>query len=108
MSSTSSSSKTHVFSGVTLQSLLNLQNQAGVAGQTGGNYSLQFDPDRTGGVLSMNPGVGDVVVRFSHDSARSELTLTIVKKPMLLPTAVIWAGASQVLRQAADTPVSGD
>jgi hypothetical protein len=94
---TASTSKTHVFSGVTLDALKGLRGQAG-----GKNYSLELDPDGVGGLFTMRAGMSDVVVRFSHNNERSELTLTIVKKPMLLPAAMIWAGTSQVLRLAAD------
>ncbi len=93
--STASASKTHVFPGVTRQALTSLQNQAG------GNYALELDPDGAGGLLTTRTGMGDVVVRFSHDSERAELTLTIVKKPMLLPAAMILEGTSQALRKAA-------
>jgi hypothetical protein len=100
--------QSHVFSPVTLQALTGLQ------GEPGGNYTVQLDPDGVGGLFTMNPGMGDVVLRFSYNNERAELTLTILKKPMLLPAAMIWAVASDVLRRAgqprpaASKPVGGD
>jgi hypothetical protein len=93
-------SKTHVFPGVTLEALASLRDQAG--GNGGGNYALKLDPNSAAGLLTTHTPMGDVVVRFSHNSERNELTLTIVKKPMLLPTAAIITGTSQVLRHAAN------
>ena len=92
--------KTHVFSGVTLEALLSLRDQSGLASQAGGNYAVELDPDGVGGLFKIDIGMGDVVVRFSHNSEHAELTLTIVKKPIFLPAAAIWAGTSQVLRNA--------
>lgn len=113
--STASTAKTRVFPGVTLAALMSLNDQSSIGGETGGGYKLALDADGVGGLLTLNVGVGDVIVRFSHNSDRNELTVTIVKKPMLLPTAAIWAGTSQVLRQAAERasssaskPVGGD
>jgi hypothetical protein len=94
---TDSTSKTHVFPGVTLDALKSLQGQGG-----GKSYSLKLDPDGVGGLFTMRAGISDVVVRFSYNIERAELTLTIMKKPILLPAAMIWAGTSQVLRLAAD------
>jgi hypothetical protein len=101
--STASASKTHIFPGVTLQALERLRDQAG------GNYALKLDPDGVGGLLTTHTPMGDVVLRFDHDSERDELKVTIVKKPMLLPAAVIVTETSQVLRHAAglaDSPAS--
>jgi hypothetical protein len=89
-------SKTHVFSGVPFEALLRLRSQAG------GNYLLESDPDGVGGLLTIHTPMGDVVLRFSHNSERAELTLTVVKKPLVVPTAVIFDQTAQVLRQAAD------
>jgi hypothetical protein len=92
-------SKTHVFPSVSLQTLISLRDQPG------GNYALQFDPGGFRGLLTIHTPMGDVVVRFSHDNERAELALTIVKKPMLLPTAVIFEQTSQVLRNAASQAI---
>jgi len=37
------------------------------------------------------------VIEFVHDPAKVELTLTLVKKPWLLPESVLWNGFSQTL-----------
>ena len=94
----SSSSKTHVFPGVTLQTLESMQSKPG------GSYKLALDPEGFRGSLTLDVGVGEVVVRFSHDSARNELTLTLVKKPIFVPASMIWTGAEQMLRQAGEQP----
>jgi hypothetical protein len=103
-------SKTHVFPGVALQTVISLRDQPQ------GNYKLDLDPDGLGGLLTIATPMGDVVLRLRHNSANSELTLTVVKKPMLLPTATILNTIAQVLREAAaqsgstaaPRPVSGD
>jgi hypothetical protein len=96
------SSKTHVFPGVTLQALASLRDQPATPGQGGANYSLKLDPDGTGGLFTVNIGIGDVVLRFDHNAERAELTMSIVKKPMLVPSSAIFSQASQVLREAAN------
>jgi hypothetical protein len=95
--SAGSAAKKHVFSGVTLQTIMSLQGQGG----DGGTYKLQLDPGNTSGMLTIDAGIGDVVLRFSHDNERAELTLSIVKKPMLVPSGTILSVATQVLRNAA-------
>jgi hypothetical protein len=77
-------------------------------GKPGGDYRVALDPDGVSGLLTIDVGMGDVVVRFSHNSERAELTLTIVKKPMLVPASMIWAGTSQVLRRAAEQECKSD
>jgi hypothetical protein len=37
---------------------------------------------------------------FTHDRAREEMTVTIVRKPKLLPEAVLWAGVALRRRAA--------
>ena len=87
-------SKKHVFSGVTAEVLGRLRHE------DDGAYVLELDPDRVGGVLIRRSGLGEVAVRFDHDRERAEITVTIVKKPMLLPTAVLLAEMSLALRRA--------
>jgi hypothetical protein len=41
------------------------------------------------------------VVELAHDSAKAELTLTLVKKPWLLPEGLLWNGFSETLEGAA-------
>lgn len=108
-------SSTHVFTGVSLQALTSLRDQAGKPGEPGVNYALELDPDGLGGLLTSHTPMGDVVVRLSYNSELAELTLTIVKKPMLVPARMIVEGTSQVLHQAsvqagqlAAKPAAGD
>jgi hypothetical protein len=91
-----STSKTHIFPGVTLKALEKLREQAG------GSYALKLDPVGVGGLLTTGTTMGDVVLRFDLDSERAELKVVIVKKPMLMPTPVILAETSHVLRLAAE------
>jgi hypothetical protein len=96
------SSNTHVYPGITLETVNSLRGQAG-----GGNLTLNLDPDGTGGLLTIPVPVGDVVLRFDHNKERSELTLTIVKKPIFLSAALIFQQASHILNQAASHAASG-
>jgi hypothetical protein len=93
-------SKAHVFSGVTLATLIRM-DEAGSS-----EYTVDLDPDRRGGTVRRPTPMGDVVVRFAHDQDRSEMRVTVVSKPKLLPAAVIWAGVAVALGRAAD-PAAG-
>lgn len=84
----------HVFTGVTREVLDRLQRE------DDGSYVLALDPGRISGTLKRRSGMGDIVVRFNHDSRRAEMTVEIVKKPMLLPTPVLLAEMSFALRRA--------
>jgi hypothetical protein len=56
-------------------------------------YGIVFDPPE--GLNSTATGqtpFGECVIAFAHDSAREELTLTLVKKPWLLPETLLWNG----------------
>ncbi len=87
-------SRTHVFSGVTLEVLNRMREE------DSGDYALELNADRTGGTVNKTSPFGDVVVRFEHDNQRAEMTVTILHKPLLLPAAVLWAGVSHALRRA--------
>ena len=69
-------------------------------GEDDGSYDLELDPDRIGGTLTRRSGMGVIVVRFVHDNARAEMAVTILKKPMLLPTPLLLAEMSLALRRA--------
>jgi hypothetical protein len=97
---TAPNSKPHVFTRVTLQALNTLRSQAG------GNFGLELDPDGVGGLITIQTGMGEVVLRFSHNNERAELALTILKKPAKLPTMMILAETSELLRRAAKSAAS--
>ena len=85
-------SKRHVFSGVTSEVLGRLQQW------DDGSYELQLDLDRIGGTLTRHTGLGDVVVRFDHDRERAEMTVRILKKPMLMLTPLLVARMATIFR----------
>ena len=95
-------SRTHIFSDITFELLGRLEVEDGA------DYVLKLDPDRMGGTVSKPTPLGDVVVRFEHDNLRAEMTVTILKKPLLLPAAVLWAGVSQALHRASGEPLPDD
>jgi hypothetical protein len=58
-------------------------------------YGLVYDPP--GGALgtaTRQTPLGECVIEFVHDEANTELTVTLVKKPWLLPKRLIWWGFS--------------
>ena len=87
-------SRKHIFAGVTSETLGRLPQW------DDGSFELQLDRDRIGGTLTRRTGLGEVVVRFNHDNERAEMTVTIVKKPMLMPTPLLLAEMSLALRRA--------
>ena len=87
-------SRSHVFHGITLAALVRMHDEGG------GDHVIELDPDRLSGTVRRSTPLGDVAVRFVHDRAREEMTITIVKKPRLLPEAVLWAEVALVLRRA--------
>ncbi len=89
-------SKTRVFPGVTFALLSRMRED------DGGEYALAVDPGRVGGIVHKPTPLGEVIVRFEHDDRRAEMTVTILRKPALLPAAVLWAGVSHALRRASD------
>ena len=44
-------------------------------------------------------GENECVIEFVHDPAKAELTLTLVKKPWLLPEGMLWSGFSETLER---------
>lgn len=83
--------ETRRFSGITLERLSRMH----AAGST--DYTLSLDPDRSGGTVSRTTPLGDVIVRFTHDRRRAEMTVVILQKPRLLPAAMVWAGVLHAL-----------
>jgi hypothetical protein len=66
-----------------------------------GSYVLDLEPGSgLGGRLTRHTGLGDVVIRFDYNVERSEMTVTILKKPVFLPTIALWAEISNALENA--------
>jgi hypothetical protein len=82
------------FSGVTVD-ILTRMKEFGRA-----QYNIVYDPAEgpVSTATSQTP-LGECVVEFAHDAAKAELTLTLVKKPWLLPDGVLWNGFSETLER---------
>lgn len=83
-----------VFPGVTPQVLERLTQG------DDGSYLLDLEPDSISGRLTRRTALGDVVIRFDYSAERSEMTVTILKKPVFLPTVALWAEMSNALENA--------
>ena len=85
---------TRTFSGVT-PSILSRMKEFGRA-----EYSIVYDPPEgpVSTATSQTP-LGECVIEFVHDAERAELTLTLVKKPWLLPEGLLWNGFSETLER---------
>ena len=56
-------------------------------------HGIVYDPpDGPVGTATSQTPLGECVIEFAHDAATDELTLTLVKKPWLLPEGVLWSG----------------
>ena len=80
-------SASRTFSGVTPE-ILKRMKELGRA-----EYNIVYDPPEgsVSTATSQTP-LGECVIKFAHDPAKAELTLTLVKKPWLLPEGVLWNG----------------
>lgn len=85
---------TRTFSGVTTE-LLSRMKDYGRA-----EYGIVYDPPEgaVSTAISQTP-LGECVIEFVHDAAKAELTLTVVKKPWLLPEGLLWSGFSNTLER---------
>jgi hypothetical protein len=80
-------SRSRTFSGVTIELVCRIKQAARV------EHGVVFDPaDGASGIAVGRTPFGDCVVSFAHDSARAVLVLTLLKKPALLPTELLWLG----------------
>ena len=85
-------SNSRTFSGVTLE-ILNRMKALGRAER----HRLR-PPKAPLSTATRQTPFGERVIEFVHDPAKVELTLTLVKKPWLLPAeSVLWNGFSQTL-----------
>ena len=63
-------------------------------------HGIVYDPpDGPVGTATSQTPLGECVIEFAHDAATAELTLTLVKKPWLLPEGVLWSGFSETLER---------
>jgi len=82
------------FSGVTVD-ILTRMKEFGRA-----QYNIVYDPaDGPVSTATSQTPLGECVVELAHDAAKAELTLTLVKKPWLLPEGVLWNGFSETLER---------
>ena len=86
--------RTRTFSGVTPE-ILHRMKEFGRA-----EYNIVYDPPEgpVSTATSQTP-LGECVVEFAHDPAKAELTLTLLKKPWLLPEGLLWSGFSETLER---------
>jgi hypothetical protein len=75
------------FSGVTTEILRRMQEL------TRASYGVVYDPpEGSSGTATSQTPLGQFVVEFALDNQKDELTLTLVKKPPLLPDELLWSG----------------
>jgi hypothetical protein len=82
------------FSDVTVEALSRIK----VLGRT--QYAVVFEPPDgpRSSAISQTP-FGECVIEFEYDGARAELTLTIVKKPWLVPESLLWSAFLETLER---------
>jgi hypothetical protein len=91
-------SDSRTFPGVTPE-ILSRMKELGRA-----EYGIVYDPpDCPVGTATSQTPLGECVIQFAHDAAAAELTLTLVKKPWLLPEGVLWSGFTATLDRCRDT-----
>ena len=85
---------TRTFSGVTVE-ILSRMKEFGSA-----EYGIVYDPPEgsISTATSQTP-LGECVIEFAHDSTTAELTLTLIKKPWLLPEGLLWSGFVETLER---------
>ena len=67
-------------------------------------HGIVYDPpDGPIGTATSQTPLGECVIEFAHDAATAELTLTVVKKPWLLPEGVLWSGFTATLDRCRNT-----
>jgi hypothetical protein len=87
-------SNSRTFSGVTAEALSRLKG----VGRT--EYSVVFDPPDgpRSSAISQTP-FGECVVEFEYDITGAELTLTIVRKPWMVPESLLWRAFLETLER---------
>jgi hypothetical protein len=94
-------SNSRIFRGVTL-AVLNRMREAKEPVMNQNSSAFDLNPDGKTGIISGRSSVGDVVIGFYYDETRAEVTVTILKKPMFAPAALVWAELSYALRSAGE------
>jgi hypothetical protein len=80
-------SNSRTFPGVTPE-ILSRMKELGRA-----EYNIVYDPpDGAVGIATSQTPLGECVIEFAHDPTKTELTVTLVTKPWLLPEGVLWSG----------------
>jgi hypothetical protein len=63
-------------------------------------YGIVYNPpDGPISTATSQTPLGECVIEFVHDAEKDELTLTLVKKPWLLPESLLWNGFSETLER---------
>ena len=87
-------STSRTFPNVSLETLSRIRE----VGRT--EHGVIYDPpDGPRSTASSRTPFGECVIQFDHDSARAELTVTIVKRPWLVPERMLWDGFARVLER---------
>ena len=87
-------SKVQTFKGVT-QAVLEYLHAIG-----GRDFVTEFEADGRRGTITGASGLGRVSLHFEYDEPRAEMTLTILRKPMLAPASLLWAEFSYAVMDA--------
>jgi hypothetical protein len=87
-------SKVQTFKGVT-KAVLEYLHEVG-----GRDFITEFQEDGRRGTITGASGLGRVSLHFDYDEPRAEMTLTILKKPMLAPASLLWAEFSYAVIDA--------
>ena len=78
-------SKSRTFASVTVEVVHRIKQEARE------KHGVLFDPpEGTTGTATGRTPFGDLIVYFVHDSVEAALMMTLVKKPMVLPSALLW------------------
>ena len=75
----------------------------GAAGKRGGSYHLERSADGSRGTISGETPVGHLTLGFEYEAERATITVTIERKPLLVPAALVFATISTALREAGHT-----
>jgi hypothetical protein len=90
----SSMPASRTFPGVTAEALDRIK----ALGRT--EHNVVFDPpDGPRSSATSQTPLGECVIEFVHDGTRAELTLTIVRKPWLVPENLLWNAFLETLER---------